>query len=87
MSLPLLQDALAQADLGLEALDPVLEMKAISILGDRVEFTHPLTRAAAFQQSTSHLKVERAASGCARLRQGWTHRAGGPPGGPLDDPT
>ncbi len=58
MSRPVLEDALAEADLALEALAPVLEMKAISILGDRVEFTHPLTRAAAFQRSTSRLKID-----------------------------
>jgi DNA-binding SARP family transcriptional activator/tetratricopeptide (TPR) repeat protein len=76
MSLPLLQDALAQADLGLAALDPVLEMKAISILGDRVEFTHPLTRAAAFQQSTSHLKVSaRRAVAHAYAKAGHIERA------------
>ena len=57
MSRPVLQDALAQMDLAFEALDQVIEMKAISILGDRVEFVHPLTRAAAFQQATSRLKV------------------------------
>ena len=86
MSRPVLQDALAQVDLGFEALDQVIEMKAISILGDRVEFMHPLTRAAAFQQATSRLKVERAAGRRARLRASWAHRTGGPPGGPLDDP-
>ena len=76
MSLPILQDALAQADLGLEALDPVLEMKAISILGDRVEFIHPLTRAAAFQRATSHLKVTaRRAVAHAYARAGHIERA------------
>jgi DNA-binding SARP family transcriptional activator len=76
MSLPILQDALAQADLGLEALDPVLEKKTISILGDRVEFIHPLTRAAAFQRATSRLKVTaRRAVAHAYARAGHVERA------------
>ncbi|HTU38400.1 MAG TPA: BTAD domain-containing putative transcriptional regulator [Acidimicrobiales bacterium] len=57
MSRPVLVDALGEADLHIDDLRPALDMKAVSILGDRVEFTHPLTRAAAFQRATSRLKV------------------------------
>ena len=76
MSRPILEDALSQADLRLDALEPVLEMKAISILGDRVEFTHPLTRAAAFQHSTPRLKITaRRAVANAYARAGHIERA------------
>ena len=53
MTRPVLEDALAQADLSVEALRPATQLGALALLGDRVEFAHPLCRAAVFQRATS----------------------------------
>ena len=71
MSVPVLNEALAHAGLSLDALRPALEAGFAAILGDRLEFVHPLCRAAAFE-------------GAGRHSSSW--RPAGPPRWPLPGP-
>src|ERR1700693_4957218 len=60
----------------MKSLLPALALGALSILGDRVEFAHPLTRAALFHQSPSRLQIAaRRAVSHAYARVGRTERA------------
>ncbi len=76
MTRPVLEDALAQADLGVEALRPATQLGALALLGDRVEFAHPLCRAAVFQRATSvQMLKAREAVAHAYRRAGLPERA------------
>ncbi len=73
---PVLEDALEELGLTMESLRPAIDLGALSILGDRVEFSHPLTRAALFHQSPSRLQIAaRRAVSHAYARVGRTERA------------
>ena len=80
MSAPVLEDALAHADLGLDALRPALRSGVLAILGDRVEFAHPLCRAAAFEARAVAPAALGAAGRLAGLLPGRAARAGRHPG-------
>ena len=76
MTRPVLEDALAHLDLSLEALRPATELGALAVLGDRVQFAHPLCRAAVFQRSSaSSAQAARAAVVHAFRRSGQPERA------------
>jgi DNA-binding SARP family transcriptional activator len=76
MPRPVLEDALQHIGLTIQALRPALDVGALSILGDRVEFSHPLTRAAVFHQSSSRSQIAaRRAVARAYARVGLTERA------------
>ncbi len=76
MTRPVLEDALAHLDLSLEALRPATELGALAVLGDRVQFAHPLCRAAVFQRSSaSSARAARAAVVHAFRRSGQPERA------------
>ena len=57
MPRPILEDALAGIELTIEALRPAIVSGAVAIRGDRVEFVHPLCRAAVFQRSSAHSQL------------------------------
>ena len=76
MTRPILEDALAQANLSIEALRPATQFGALALLGDRVEFAHPLCRAAVFQRATSSQMLKaREAVAHAYRRAGLPERA------------
>ena len=76
MTRPILEDALAQAGLTIDALGPATQLGSLALLGDRVEFAHPLCRAAVFQRSTSAQTIKaREAVAHAYRRAGLPERA------------